>query len=286
MAVEDLTWDDVRFFLAVARTGSVRRAADELGVSRPTVMRHVEALEKRVELVLFERVATGLHLTPAGIRLVASAEQTERGVLAFRRAAEGAQDELEGRIEVSLTEFVGAELLMDDLVAFAERWPGVDLRLHSSYELADLERGDAHVVLRVLPLGKTPKGNLVGRKAATIHVAVYGGGRSWLGQDLGLPDLLAQMRRETFPDVPERGFLHGVFLLREACAQGLGYAVLPCYCAEPRLERHSEPRPAWVVWVLSHPDLVRTPRLRIFREAMFEALAKKRPRLEGRIADA
>lgn len=277
-----MSWDDVRFFLAVARTGTVLRAAEALGVSRPTVMRRITALEKRLALSLFDRHASGWHLTPAGSKMVATAAQTEVGIQAFERAAEGAQNRLEGRIDVSLTEFLGADLLMEDLAAFAERWPDIDLRVHSSYALADLDRGDAHVVLRVLPLGKSPKGTLVGRRAATINVAVYGSGRCWLGQNLGLPELLSEIRQETMPDLPERGFFHGVFLLREACAQGLGYAVLPCFCAEPRLERVGAPRPAWVVWVLSHPDLVRTPRLRIFREAMYQALAGKEARLAGR----
>jgi len=276
-----MNWDDVRFFLAVAHRGTVLRAAEDLEVSRPTVMRRVEGLERRLALRLFDRHADGWHLTPAGARLLVTAEGMATGAQAFSRAAEGAQQTLEGRIDVSLTEFVGATLLMDDLVAFVERWPGIDLRVHSSYHLADLDRGDAHVVLRVLPVGKRPRGSLVGRKAATISVAPYGSGGFWLGQNLGLPDLLSEIRQTTLPDLPVRGFLNGVFLLREACAQGLGYGVLPCFCAEPRLERLGEPRPAWVVWVLSHPDLVQTPRLRLFREAMYQALAKKADRLAG-----
>jgi DNA-binding transcriptional LysR family regulator len=69
---------------------------------------------------------------------------------------------------------------------------------------------------------------------------------------------------------------------RAACAAGLGMVSLPCFHAEPMLERRSEPRPGFDIWVLVHPDLRRNPPLRVFRDFVVEALGRRRARLEGR----
>jgi DNA-binding transcriptional LysR family regulator len=73
-------------------------------------------------------------------------------------------------------------------------------------------------------------------------------------------------------------------LQRASCAAGMGLTLLPCFFADPTLERRSEPIHGFDVWVLVHPDLRDNPRLRVFRDFIFEALRRHRPRLEGRLA--
>lgn len=72
-----MAWDDVRFFLALARHGAVRPAGASLGVSHTTVARRVEALEERLHVRLFDRTPDGYHLTPAGQGMIPAAERVE-----------------------------------------------------------------------------------------------------------------------------------------------------------------------------------------------------------------
>jgi len=276
-------WDDVRVFLAVLRAASVRKAASALGVSRPTVARHVAALEQRLGLELFERRPDGLHATTAATALLPSAEAAEQAMLAVARAACAADHQMRGTVWVTMPAVVAADLLMDDIVAFCRRWPRIDLRISGSYEVSSLAQREADVAIRFMPLGRSPEGDLAGRRVATAYTAIYGEGDCWIGQR-GAESDQAWVRDTPFPELPVRGAIFDGEIIRSACAGGLGLAQLPCFMAEPRLTRRTEPVPGLDVWVLVHADLRRNPRLRAFRDAMVEGLRRLRPRLEGRQA--
>ena len=227
-------WDDVRVFLAVLRAASARRAAADLGVSRPTVARRLAALEARVGLRLFERARDGLHATAAAKALLPAAEEAERAMLAVARAADAADEQMRGPIRATMPAVVAADLLMDDIVAFCRRWPRIDLHLGGGYELSSLAQRQADVAVRFMPLGQTPGGDLVGRKVATAYVAIYGEGDSWIGQRGGEADQ-AWIQASPFPDLPVRGRMIDGEIIRSACERG--WASLGC--------RASSRSPAW-----------------------------------------
>ena len=279
-ALHQLNWDDVRFFLAIMRSTSLREAADELGVSRPTVGRRLSGLEAQLGLKLFQRRPDGLHATAEAAELVDGAEEVERAMLALARTAHASNAELSGPLTVTLPGFFASELLMPDIVAFCKRWPRIDLRIDPGYGLARLDHREADVAIRAMPHGKQPAEELTGRLAATAYMAAYGSGDQWIGQSGGGADA-AWVRTSPFPDLPVRGVLFDAHLQRSACAAGLGRAWLPCFFAEPILTRCSDPVPALDLWVLVHPDLRRSPKLRAFRDAMVDALRRNQPRLTG-----
>ena len=278
---EQLNWDDVRIFLAAVRAPSLRQAASDLRVSRPTAARRLTALEERLELRLFERRPDGLYATAEAVALVPVAEDVERAMMAMSRAARAVDPELRGPVRVTVPAVVASQLLMPDFVAFCQRWPEIDLHLSGSYEVTDLAQRQADVAIRFMPHGKAPDEELTGRLVATAYVAAYGFGDCWIGQRGGTFDE-EWVRRSDFPDLPVRGAMLDGEMQLSACAAGMGMAMLPCFMAEPRLTRRSEPKPGLDIWVLVHPDLRRNPRLRVFREAVVAALKRHRPRLEGR----
>ncbi len=281
---EPFHWDDVRVFLAMMRTASLRRAAVELGVSRPTAGRRLTALEGRLGLKLFDRRADGLHATSEADELLGAAEEVERAMLAMSRKAQAVDPELRGPVRVTVPAVVASDLLMPDLVAFTRRWPEIDLEIEGSYGLTSLAERRADVAIRFMPHGTAPHEGLTGRLVATAYMAAYGHGDCWIGQRGGAFD--AQWVRESdFPDLPVRGAVLDGEIQRSACAAGMGLAMLPCFLAEPLLPRRSEPKPGLDIWVLVHPDLRRNPRLRVFRDAVVAALRRMRPRLEGRPAE-
>jgi DNA-binding transcriptional LysR family regulator len=281
MPIDGFDWDDVRVFLATLRAGSLRQAASDLGVSRPTAARHLDALEKRLGLQLFERRPDGLHATAEAVELVAVSEEAERAMAAVSRAAQAVDSELRGPVRVTVPAIVAADLLMPDFIAFTQRWPQIELHLQGSYTVTSLAQREADVAIRFMPHGTAPDAELTGRKVATAYVAAYGSGDCWIGQKGGAFDQ-QWVRTTPFPDLPVRGSMPDGEMQRSACAGGLGLAWLPCFVAEPRLKRSSEPQPGFDIWVLVHPDFRRNPRLRVFRDHIVEAIRGYGPRLEGR----
>lgn len=280
---EDLDWNDLRLFLAVMRAGSLRAAAGQLTVSRPTAARRLSALEARLGLTLFDRRPDGLHATPAASALLPRAEAVEQAVRGLTRAAQGADPELRGTVRVTVPAVVAEELLMHHLVSFCARWPQIELEIRGAYEVESLAGQQADVAIRFMPLGVSPDSGLHGRRVANAHVAVYGRGEAWIGQRGGAHDA-AWVARTPWPELPVKGAILDGALQRRACALGLGMARLPCFLADGHLERRTEPEPGLDIWVLVHPDLRRNPRLRLFRDMVVDALRGQVDRLEGRAA--
>ncbi len=281
----ELQWDDIRLFLALMRAGSLRAAAVQLGVSRPTAARRLSVLEGRLGLALFDRRPDGLNATAAAGALFPRAEEVERAVQGLTREAQGADPELRGTVRVTVPAIVAEELLMDDFVAFCRRWPQIQLDISGAYSLESLAAQQADVAVRFMPTGVAPDPALHGRRVGNAYVAVYGHGDCWIGQR-GAEHDKAWVARTPWPDLPIKGAIMDGALLRRACAAGLGMAHLPCFVADGSLERRTEPKPGLDVWVLVHPDLRRNPRLRLFRDMVVVALQRQRDRLEGRPAGA
>jgi DNA-binding transcriptional LysR family regulator len=278
--IEQLNWDDVRVFLAAVRASSLRQVADQLQISHPTAGRRLSAMEERLGLKLFDRRVDGLHVTAQAQKLIAPAEQVEQAMVALGRAAQAADEELRGPVRVTLPGALATDLLMPDFVAFSQRWPQIELEVMSTSNIADLAQREADVAVRIMPVGKAPDPDLAGRKAATLARAVYGFGDCWIGWKRGPQSLHVEGNPE-FSALPVRGALGDVAMQRAACAAGMGLARLPCFYAEPLLQRRTEPEPGGEAWVLVHPDLRQNPRLRVFRDAVVAAFKRHQPRLAG-----
>ncbi len=276
----DVDWDHLRLFLAVMRADSLRQAAEHVGLSHPTVRRRLETLESALGIRLFDRRTDGIHPTPDAADLLEFAEQMETSVLALRRQARNADPEMRGRIRVTAPNPLVTDLLMPTLGALWERWPQIDLHVDASYDVADLALQESDIALRAVPCGTAPDDDLVGRKAATSYHAVYGEGEQWLGWWGGDRDR-AWVAETPFPNAPIRGRFESPELQRAACKAGLGLTRLPCFFAEPHLRRRSEPQPRFDIWIVVHPDLRGSPRLRMVRDELVAELARLQPRLAG-----
>ena len=277
---QPLDWDHLRVFLAVMRAPSLRQAAEDLGVSHPTIRRKLEALETTLGLHLFDRRSDGLHATPAAAELLDTAETVEASVHALRRRAVNADPELRGSVRVSMPDIFATSVLMPDLVAFSEQHPNIELDVHASYSVADLDSREADVAVRAMPMGKSPDEHLTGRLAATVSRAVYGEPHQWIGW-WGQERDRQWIAKTPYPDLPIKGRFDGADLQLAACKAGFGLTMLPCILCDGVVPRRSEPEPYVDMWVLVHPDLKRSPRLRVFRDAMVQALRSKQDALAG-----
>jgi DNA-binding transcriptional LysR family regulator len=274
-------WDDIRYFLALARTGSTTAAAKALGVNHSTVSRRIAQLEERMGARLFDRLASGVAPTVAGAALVEMAEQVERRVSAFSRGASADDARLSGRLVVTAPPLLANCALMPMLAAFSERHPEIDLEIATSDQIASLSRHEADVAIRATA---APKDTLMGHRLMTNANAVYcsqayldrkgltlaEAGRSvdldwiWHDQGRGYPLWVHQHLPQGRLAVKVDGKSEAL----SAARIGMGVVEMPVLVGQaiPDLVR----LPGWHapsdkdIWILYHRDFRRTARVRAF----------------------
>lgn len=141
-------WDDLRFVLAVARTGSALRAARALNVNQTTVTRRIAHIESVVGADLFESRQSGHLLTPLGRIVAASAERIEAEVLALRSAIDARQRLLSGSVRFTSSDVYANYVVAPFLRDFRQQYPGVTVELITDDRRLDVARGEADVALR------------------------------------------------------------------------------------------------------------------------------------------
>lgn len=163
-------WDHWRSFLAVVDEGSLSGAARQLGLTQPTLGRHVDALEASVGATLFLRTPGGLVPTDIAMSLIPEARTMAAAASTLQRRASGPAASEAGRVRLAASEVVGAEVLPLLLADFARRHPliGVDLVLSNRNE--DLLRNEADLAVRMV----TPtQDTLVARRLGVMKLGLY-----------------------------------------------------------------------------------------------------------------
>lgn len=178
-----MSWDDLRYFLAVARTHNLTGAGRHLCVSPSTVSRRIDALDGGLRCRLFRRHRDGYSLTPAGERLRADAEAVEVRVLALQRTAGADPDDVGGVVRLATPELLAHELIVPRLGSFCETYPEISLELVSDVRPVSLSRGEADVVLRAV---RPAQGDYTMRRIGKIEVGLYASER-YLAR-YGIPD--------------------------------------------------------------------------------------------------
>ena len=168
-----IDWDDVRYFLAVARGGSVRAAAERLGVNHSTVLRRIAQLEQRLGVRMFEKLPSGYRLTAAGEEVLEFAGQMEASSNQLETRVFGRDQSVRGLLRVTLTPILATHLLIPDFADFARLHPDIEMEILSSGELANLTNREADVAIRVVYDRKTLPLNLHGLKGPELFGGVY-----------------------------------------------------------------------------------------------------------------
>jgi DNA-binding transcriptional LysR family regulator len=145
-----MEWDDLKYFLAVARTGSLTRAALMLRVSLATVSRRIAALERKLGVRLFDRKRSGYELTESGHAVRLKAEEIEQAILSVERQMQGRDREPRGKVRVTTGDDIAAFVVAPALAAFHAHYPGIALEIVARFEVADLARREADIGLRMI----------------------------------------------------------------------------------------------------------------------------------------
>jgi len=144
-------WDDLKYLLAIARSGSVSRAARSLGVDHATVIRRLESLERALDVKLFQRNARGYSLTHTGERLLVSAQAIESEASRARAELSGAQQQVSGTLRVSSLEGIGNFFLARRLAAFGSAHPGLSIDFITLQQLMALSRRETDIAITLRP---------------------------------------------------------------------------------------------------------------------------------------
>lgn len=163
-------WDDLRHFLAVARTGRVTAAARRLGADHATVSRRITALEDALQAKLFERQPQGYVLTTEGERLLAGAENMEAQALAAASDIGGADLSPAGAVRISSSDGFGTLFLAPRLPAFVERYPQIEIQLVAMPRLLSLSKREADIAIT---FNRPKEGRLHARKLADYTLGLF-----------------------------------------------------------------------------------------------------------------
>lgn len=287
-----MPWTDFHLVLAITREGGVAKASAALGMTHSTLLRKLDTIETRLKTRLFERVRGRYTLTPAGHEI----EQAARVFEPVARAAEtrvlGLDLRPSGDVRVSVSPILIDYLLPPVLAQFASAFPEVRIELASTREHVSLRRREADVAIRV---ADSVPDWLVGRKLAEMTYKVYGrrragvdvrprqvaelaGERRWIGFERHARDLkFDRWLDRTVPDgkvvLRVENFGHAMTMVRA----GLGIALLPAFvetCVpelQPLTASIAELRTP--LWLITHPELKNTTRIKVLMRAFAPALA-------------
>lgn len=278
-----LQWDDVRYFLALARLGSLSAASRSLDVEHSTVARRVEALERALGLRLFDRLPRGWTLTTEGEALVVQAKGLEDQAIAFSRAALGVAS-LAGTVRISAPPMTASHFLAPRLATLREAWPDIDLELIGESRDADLAHGEAELALRLArPTAAGLAARALGRMGSGLYASPAHAVRppqEWvfLGYDRSLGQVAQHTWLEGIAD--GRRFVlrsNELAVLYQACRAGLGIALLPHFLARSDTALVAVPcdnaPPPRSLWLVVHPDVRRSPRVRAVADSLAEIIA-------------
>jgi DNA-binding transcriptional LysR family regulator len=298
--MNDLNWDDFRLVKAISDGGGLIGAAASLDVNHSTVFRRLGQIEEAVGLSLFERRKTGYIATPAGEEMASLASRMEEDVTTFSRRLAGREIEPAGEVRVTTSDTLFLDLMVPIFAEFRRKSPAIRLDIVLANQALNLSRRDADVAIRATD---SPPETLVGRRVATLAWALYASAsavkaeaarfaperlytENWvtLGDSLSHVKAARHVRDHVQPDkiVLKTSAVLG---LAESIEADIGIGYLPCFIGDkrPGLLRLDGPNTDYGtgLWILTHPDIKQTPRVRVLMDFCAGEIAKKKKLIEG-----
>jgi DNA-binding transcriptional LysR family regulator len=294
-------WNDLRHLIAVSRHGSTLAAATALGVNQSTVHRRITELERRLGLTLVKRHPTGYRLSELGETLIASVLAVETAVVALERQVLALKDDLTGVIRLTCPEPTVSRIVASGLLdRFYAHYPGLTVEFVTSDRYLDITNGEADVAFRS---GEPTDESLVGRKICDSIWAIYAS-KSYIeqhGAPISIEDLahhamigfegimeshrVAKWLPIAVPNARVVNRNSSMLGTLSAVKAGIGMAPLPTTLGDAEetlvqvLPPVNELTRGW--YVLTHPDLRRTPRIAAFVDHVIDDIPALRTALIG-----
>jgi len=282
-------WDEIRTAYQVARLGTVSGAADVLGVHHATVIRHIDALEGRLGVKLFQRHARGYTATEAGAELLKVAAATDDQFSQLVGRIKGQGGGVTG--ELVVTSVVGiASLLTPILARFQAEHEGLTIRYLTDSRLFRLEYGEAHVAIRAGNIPQEPDNVVQPLQGYVPHLVAS----KAYAERHGLPESREDLSKHRFvsadgdlirapqyrwlaDQVPSEAIIFRAsepLAMESAVLEGVGIGFVPETLLNETadLVEVMDPDPAWQsqLWLVTHVDLHRTTKVQAFVQFLKE----------------
>jgi DNA-binding transcriptional LysR family regulator len=285
------SWDRYRSLLAVLDEGSLSAAARTLGLTQPTLGRHIEALEAELGAPLFTRSASGLAPTETALALRPHAEAMSAAAEALVRTASGEADAVRGAIRITASDVVSVEVLPPILTGFHEAYPDVAIEMLSSNRQEDLLRREADIAVR---MARPTQAALIAKRIGAVPLRLYAHRR--YVEARGMPTTLAEAAKSAIGfdrDMQIQRYLQERQIplgresfafrsdqdLAQLAALRAGYGVGACQAPIARRDADLVPvledefRVEMEVWVAMHEDLKASRRMRLMFDWLVEGLS-------------
>jgi len=295
--MQNLNWNDVRVFLAVAQAGQIGRAASSLKVDPTTLGRRLRRLERHLEVTLFERTREGQTLTEAGEALLAKAESMADAARQIDEAL-SAQSGLSGSLRISVSEGFGSQFLTPYLGDFARTHPNLVIELAANSGFLSPSRREADIAVM---LSQPKAGPVLCRKLADYHLKLYAS-NAYLAQN-GTPQTPPHLGTghtliSYVPDLlyaPELNYLvdfasgleaqirsSSINAQHRLIEQGAGIGVLPCFIGDQSDNLHAVCPDKWITrsfYLVTHRDTQNLAKVRAGKEWLLHSVKQGQNRL-------
>ncbi|MEH6633168.1 MAG: LysR family transcriptional regulator [Halopseudomonas aestusnigri] len=288
-------WNDLRPFLAVARTGKLTIAAKRLKVDHTTVSRRIQALETALSATLFERGPQGYALTEIGLRLLGAAESMETMAMGVQNEIAGADLDLTGAVRIGAPDGFGSFFLAPRICDLCRAHPGLEIDLVAMPRMFSLSKREADIAIG---LSRPTEGRLRSRKLTDYRLGLYASpeylerrgpitskdqlqGHRMVGyiEDLIFsPELnyVPQLGKELRPQLRSTNLIAQM----QATSTGAGICILPCFMADdyPNLVPilREEVKIMRTLWLIYHADLQGFARIRATVDFIVEKVTASR----------
>jgi len=283
----ELSWDDMCLVHAITQAGTLSGAARTLGVSHPTVFRKLNRLEQRLDVLFFNRARSGYSATVAAEEVCGLFENIQDEVRKVERRIAGRDLRPSGTVRLTTTDSLLFGWLSAVLADFRTRYREIQLEVVVSNNFLNLTRREADIAIRPVTV---PTGSLASQQIGSITQAVYGAqallagtdetdilqSADWIGPDEAMPyAALHQWLQSTGRKQHCHYQANTVYGMFTAAISGMGLAVLPCYLGDncQNLVKLGEEIPdlETPLWLLSHPDLRRSERIKVLHDHITQA---------------
>lgn len=297
-----MNWNDLRVFLAIHRAGTLAGAAKQLKIDQTTVGRRLAALEEELGVRLFDRTPDGLSITHAGERMVAEAGDLDERFGAIEAAVRGDDARAEGTVRIATSENLAVGFLLELLLGVREKHPAITLEVVTGTASVNLLRREADIAIRAAPRSLPQQQNLIVRRLGDSGFALYAT-RGYLDAhpavaiDEGLRGHDVVLYDDELAGTPPGKWIaetataarcvlkvNSMIGAATAASTGTALALLPCFMTArfADLVRATAGNVlAADLWLLVHPDLARTARIRAVVDHAVAAFEAAKPLLRG-----
>ncbi|WP_332460398.1 LysR family transcriptional regulator [Xenorhabdus lircayensis] len=296
--MQSLIWDDIRIFLAVARTGTISKSAALLGIGVATVSRKIERLEDTFGIPLFLRHQAGYRLTEDGAELLEKAKAMEMAASSLLFDAD-TRAVIAGTVRLATLETLANHLIMQNLPALQKNHPNLTIEITTDIYSVNLHRRDADLALRIV---RPEQGHVNVRQLGTLGLGLYGSEAylatcpsgifkgeydnanfiGWTNEHSQLPS--SNWLEQTLRGRPLSVATTSIFSQIAAANAGLGLAVLPHIAASSSAGLTCISRDLGIdkpIWLVIQSDLAHSPRIRKVADFLADMIYQNQDKLSG-----